>query len=139
MSKQSRLRERKKKLFTGLGRGRARAGATASPASGALWGNNEKTTEDANGDGRSVDTPAHAGVRAREGRKGGGGERVARVEHVVERRGPYVAHGALVRNQNNVQNHWDKSKTDITLLIHGYSERSIMTILCRADLRFVYV
>ena len=31
----------------------------------------------------------HAGVRVREGRKGGGGERVARVEPLVERRGPW--------------------------------------------------
>ena len=31
----------------------------------------------------------HSGVRVREGRKGGGGERVARVEDVVEQRGPW--------------------------------------------------
>ena len=30
-----------------------------------------------------------------------------------------------------------KVKTDITLLIHGYSERSIMPIPCTADLRFL--
>ena len=35
--------------------GRARTEATAS---GARRGNDEKTTEDADGDGRSVDTPA---------------------------------------------------------------------------------
>ena len=32
--------------------------------SGAHWGNDEKTTEDANGDGRSVDTPVCAREKA---------------------------------------------------------------------------
>ena len=70
-------------------------------------------------------------MRAREGRNGSGGERVGRVEHVVERSGPW--HTERSSRRLRTAKPLGQSKSDRTLLIHGYPERSVINILCTTD------